>query len=606
MINPTRPYIYLTDKENKKFHRVNYVTGEQDSIPFDLMPERMTMNEHGELYITLVKTDHSPYIFDDQQEGAVVVYYYNHHNTLDYIPVDIDPYDIAVRGDYIYISSGSGQHTKLKSYSRSGHNEVAATGINDASFIEMHPTMDRIYSFSSDVSPIDAYAYNIDNGRFVEKAFPGGYDSPYHGDYPFSNKFAISPDGKYIYNYSGVILTCDAAVENDMHYAGKLDESFIAIAFDMEKGNIYTATNRGTINFYDYKTSKKIGTKKIDGNAEYLFVKNNQLIGIIKRADGRYAIKEISTNNNLELIPTVFPLPHGIELSDSAFNPDTSEVYLVDKNHSIVYAVNYENNSINAIYPNLPPERILVDSDAIFLTLLKMPHSPYTKIEEQQGAILAVFAHDKNIYEQIDVPIDPFDMIIDKYGYACISSGSGQWTSVMLYPQDKGAKSSALIRQKSFLAYNPQLNKVYAVSTDESPKRLSAYKLSKGMFEGEGVYWPYHGNYTLTPFIKVSPDGQYLFNGSGVILKCSANQKEDMTFVTQLDKSFTDVAFDLQNNTFYIGSGKNVYAYDYRKFKNTASYETEGEEVGLTYQNGEIIVLSRSDNGQYLVEKYNK
>jgi glutamine cyclotransferase len=605
LIDPNNSYIYLTDGNSNCVHRFDYVTGQVVSISVGSTPERMTIN-NSLLYVTLLKQSHSPYIFDEDQEGAIAIIDLNSFSVIDQFDVAIDPYDIEVKDGYIYISSGSGQHTKLKSYSLSTKEEVAFTGINDAAFIEMHPRMDRIYAFSSKVSPIDAYGYNIADGKFVESSDPGGYDSIYHGEYRFSDKFAISPDGQYIYNYSGAILKCDESVKNDMRYTGALDESFNAIAFDLVAETVYTATDKGVVNIYDYTSSSKLKSIKVEGNPEYLFFKDQKLIGVIKENSRSYTIKEISIpqgSNDEKPQLHVMYLPEGISVSDSVFSLERPEIYIADKTNSKLHLINYNDYEITEVPQSLPPERITLYDDIIVMTLLKMSHNSGVKEEDQKGAIMAVLPENPNECLQIDIDIDPFDIAIDKNGYICISSGSGQWTSIKLYAEDVKAPSSASIRHKSFIEYNPVLNKVYAVNTDVNPRGLSAYKLSKDTFEGKAVSWPHHGQYGLTPFIKVSPDGQYLFNGSGVIVKCSENEKEDMKFVTRLDKSFTDVTFDLDNNTFYTGYGKCVYVYDYKTFKNIGIYSTKGEVVSLTYKDGNLIVLSKADNGQYLIEK---
>ena len=607
LMDSSNSYIYLTDMDNKKVHRVNYATGEDISISLDIKPERMTIKDNL-LYVTLVKKAHSAYVFDKDQEGAIAVVDLRSFSVIDQFDVAIDPYDIAVKDGYIYISSGSGQHTKLKSYSLRSKEEVAYSGIDDADFIEMHPTLDRIYAFTSAVSPIDAYAYNIADGKFVEKSYPGGYNSIYHGDYPLKNKFALSPEGEYIYNYSGTIFKSDASVKNDMKYVGSLDESFNAIAFDLYSETVYTATDKETINIYDYITSNKLKTVKVKGNPEYLFFKDQNLISVTKYDNGTYVIEGINVSgesNGENTEADVMYLPASMTISDSIFSPEVPEVYIADKTNSKLYIINYNDNEITEVPQNLPPERITLWDNIIVMTSLKMSHNSSPSVD-QIGAITVVLPEDTKQSQQIDVDIDPFDIIVDENGYVAISSGSGQWTSIKLYAEDVNAPSSASIRHKSFIAYNPQLDKVYAVSTDVNPRGLSAYKLSKGTFEGKATDWPHFGKYDLTPFIEVSPDGKYLFNGSGIIFNCLENQKQDMTFVTRLNKPFTDVTFDLANNSFYTGYGKCVYAYDYQTFSNIGTYETQGEVISLTYEDGKLIVLSKDGNGQYLIEKIAK
>jgi len=59
--------------------------------------------------------------------------------------------------------------------------------------------------------PIDYKVLNVDNGKFVSS-----YSSTYYDSYPLAEKFKISPDGKYLFNSSGVVFTCNENVNEDM------------------------------------------------------------------------------------------------------------------------------------------------------------------------------------------------------------------------------------------------------------------------------------------------------------------------------------------------------------------------------------------------------
>lgn len=54
LIDSNDSVLYITDKENKKLHKVNYLTGNDISISFDFAPERMAVDENN-LYVTLTK-----------------------------------------------------------------------------------------------------------------------------------------------------------------------------------------------------------------------------------------------------------------------------------------------------------------------------------------------------------------------------------------------------------------------------------------------------------------------------------------------------------------------------------------------------------------------
>lgn len=618
LIDSKDSILYITDKENKKLHKVNYTTGKEVSITFDLPPEKMAVDEKY-LYVTLTKKEHSAYTFDKDQEGAIAIIDLKTFKLKDQFDVATDPYGIAVgRDGYLYVSSGSGQHTTLKSYSIQSKQETASAGIDDADIIQMHPSMNRIYSCTSGVSPIDSTAYNVENGNFTEKSYPGGYDSPYHGDYSMSPQFKISTDGKYIFNYAGTIFGCSNAVDYDMKYISKLDTAFTSITFALDKDTFFTSATGKVIKQYKYSTFKKQKSYKLQGEGQYLFYRDSKIVAISTNANGGYFIETLkvsdlgssatnNTGNNTgnNTVDSSSTIPVNAEISDAVMDPEKPIMYLVDAANSKVYAINFEKSSKKEIKLNLPPERIAYNNGKLYVTLLKMKHSSYTFDEDQEGAVAIIDAQTMSLSSQFDIDVDPFDIEADKEGYIYISSGSGQFTNVKIYNENsKKEMDSRTIRQQSYIAFNPIDHKLYTIDTDTSPRDMCAYLVKDGSF-GENSYdSPYHGDYSMDTNIRISPDGKYIFNGAGTIFACSSNQKEDMKYVSKLNKGFIDIAFDVDSNRFYTAlKGKYIYSYKYSTFEGVNTYKSKGEVKYLYHQNNQLIALSLTDDNRYIIEK---
>lgn len=282
VIHPTEPVIYMTDYRDKKLYAYNYSTGELDSINFSLKPERIFF-ANNELYVALLVKEHSPYWWEDEQEGKIAIIDPEQFEVKDELTIDTDPYDLVVDNNgYIYVASGSGQWTMISSYSRKTKLKVGHKSIRETSLIELHPTLGRIYSITTDLSPRDMRAYNVSKGNFTDKEY-GGYDSPYHGDYDMSVYSKISPDGKYLFNGAGTIFASSKKREDDMLFVNQLDEeySFGSIAFDMKDGKFYVgSTQTPTVYEFDYKTLNKVKDHEAVGLVKYLFYRDNELITI--------------------------------------------------------------------------------------------------------------------------------------------------------------------------------------------------------------------------------------------------------------------------------------------------------------------------------------
>jgi len=71
----------------------------------------------GEIFISLLKGEHSPYWGEETQAGAIAIVDAATLTISNVFDIDRDPYDIAVdRSGFIYIAGGSAQWTVCGSY----------------------------------------------------------------------------------------------------------------------------------------------------------------------------------------------------------------------------------------------------------------------------------------------------------------------------------------------------------------------------------------------------------------------------------------------------------------------------------------------------------
>lgn len=289
VMHPTKPLLYLTDKGNQKVYQINYLTGKTAEIFFDLPPESITF-AHNEVYVALLKGNHSSYWQEESQKGAVAIIDADTFTLKEQFDIDIDPFDILADDDgYIYIVSGSGQWTNIKSYSRDTLKARSVmTGIRHRSYAGLHPNLNRIYLVNSDISPRDMEMITFSDGKFVNRV-----DSPYHGDYPLDTNFKISSDGNFIFNGSGTIFF------PNLTYYSSLDEPFSDIAFNLNRNEFYTSPHKSLIYVYDYDTFEKKVIYKTQASAKKLFYQNNRIIAI-GNGGGKFGGKPIIEVFDLE------------------------------------------------------------------------------------------------------------------------------------------------------------------------------------------------------------------------------------------------------------------------------------------------------------------
>ncbi|MDQ0196427.1 S-layer homology domain-containing protein [Paenibacillus wynnii] len=341
--HPSEPILYITDKANKKLYRVNYVTGEKDSISFTLPPESLTYAD-GKVYVSLLKAEHSSYTYTSQ--GAIAVVDAATFTLAGIHDIAIDPFDIAVdRSGYLYVASGSGQWTDIKSYDVNTFTEISASGIRQANYIQMHPVLNKIYTISTDTTPRDLSTYNVTNGQYVDPLYPGGYDSPYHGDYVMTQNFTISPDGAYIFNGSGNVFKATSNKYDDMKYVYGLGKAYADIAFDLSNNRFYTAMNTN-VQVYDYNNFQQTASYHLDGIAKYIYNDTDKLFTISTLA-GKNIIEVVEKNTSEATIPVTVP---GLKLDgrvvDIAYDSANQKAYAIDEAFNNLYVINLQTQTV--------------------------------------------------------------------------------------------------------------------------------------------------------------------------------------------------------------------------------------------------------------------
>jgi serine protease Do len=269
--HPSLPIIYGLDYYGNAVE-INYETQEVKSISLPLPAERLYF-ANGELYITLLKGQHDLYWRNENQEGAIAVIDTSTFTLKESFDIDLDPFDIVVDDRYIYVSSGSGQWTYIKSYDLVTKQEVDSESIRNASYLEMHPNQYMIYAITTDTFPRDISVFTISSGQFT-----GTYDSPYHGDYQMTADMTISDDGKYIFNHIGTVFHATNLKSTNMTYVTSISP-FTAIAFDQAAQAFYTGKDN-KVTMYNRQTFEKINTWYVNGTIDHLFVRDGKMIAI--------------------------------------------------------------------------------------------------------------------------------------------------------------------------------------------------------------------------------------------------------------------------------------------------------------------------------------
>lgn len=273
------------------------------------------------------------------------------------------------------------------------------------------------------------------------------------------------------------------------------------------------------------------------------------------------------------------------------------------KGSRTIYAVNYSTGEMKHLVLPYTAERLAVFGNTLFVTQLKTNHNTGKPLS---GAFVEVNTQTFTLKKVVDINTDPYGITVDPNGYVYISSGSDQWGSLKAYSFEGVEVISnpvfANIRMQSNIFYNPQISKLYSISTDISPRDVDGFEVSNGNIIRH-YSSPYYGEHVLMPDAKITPDGASMYNNSGVVFHLQPSQSGDMNYAFSLSKRYNDYAFSTKNQLTYAArtyGGIDVYQYGTNKYLYTICNDLQIQKI--FYQNGLILALYSDNNGNYFVK----
>ena len=299
----------------------------------------------------------------------------------------------------------------------------------------------------------------------------------------------------------------------------------------------------------------------------------------------------------------------GVSLSfapaDAVLNDDGSVIYLSDKPAKKVYSIDTETFEQKSISFDLMPESLYYNEGKLYVSLCTRAHSSYWQDEYQSGAFAIIDCITFTKTAQYAINVDPYDIVVSNDGNIYITSGSGQWTDIYGFKPDGTTLTAGSIRQASTVKYNPVINTLYTITSDVSPRNMTAFSLDDSGVIIDSYGWPYHGDYAMGTAFRISPDGAYIFNSSGNIFTCNADRSNNMRFHISLNGGWTALAFNDSGTEFYTAlNNKQIYAYKYSSFEGIASYEAQGYPQYLFAKDNTLIAISTETFGgnTYFIE----
>ncbi len=284
---------------------------------------------------------------------------------------------------------------------------------------------------------------------------------------------------------------------------------------------------------------------------------------------------------------------------DVVISPDQPVEYMTASDGYSLYRVNYETGEITEKTFNYRTEYLAIKDGKVYVTLTRKGHSSSTY---GSGAVAIIDCGTFKVEKVINT-MDPYDIEVDEQGRLYISPGSGQFSGIAVYANTgEFICNWGNVYYKSTIERNVQSGKIYYIENSSS-KWMKACEVADGVITGE-FYSPSNTSYSRTSYMRISPDSNHIFNGSGNVFTCAASRSGDMVFECSLGNAFDTICFDLNNNRFYTAKGKTLRVYNYNERTSRFTMTSTDDYINLQYNGSNLIIIQRKTNGDYYIKSY--
>jgi len=262
--------IYYSIKGDHYLYSFNYLTNESNQVYFDILPDHVFYRDD-KVYVTLSDNHKYYWPLEQQYGGLAIVDALTFEKTNEW-DLAFDPFSIVVDEDgFIYISSGSDQHSLLYSISPvSGQIISSRSGIYYSGELLYSDYTDRIYYFELMTTQDEITVFDVDRGVFVSAV--SGEDG-FREDY-----LTMSPDGRSIYTGNGIGFTLNQTLSSDGKTLFNVGFPFYYVGINQEDHEYYFSKD-GLIVHTD-STYQTIDGIVYSGVSMNLFYDSGKLINV--------------------------------------------------------------------------------------------------------------------------------------------------------------------------------------------------------------------------------------------------------------------------------------------------------------------------------------
>lgn len=280
-------------------------------------------------------------------------------------------------------------------------------------------------------------------------------------------------------------------------------------------------------------------------------------------------------------------------VTEAVSHPDKPVIYTIDDSKSRIRAYDLVNQKQAAVSPAFKetPRKMTYANGELYVIFTYGEYDTYTDLEA--GVIRVLDANTLIVKDSWEIDIDPYHIVADQSGHIYVNSGSSQRTSIKSYDRYTHQElSSVSLYQKANLVMHPDMNRIYGVTTELSPRDIEVFQITDGVFTST-YDSPYHGDYDMGKIIAITGDGNYIVNNTGSVFTSTRNKSSDMYYVGKIPAFDVIATSPEHEDKFYIAKGNLVYEMDARTMMPISTFRTEGTTVQLMMTKDKLTAMTK-------------
>jgi uncharacterized ParB-like nuclease family protein len=434
-----------------------------------------------------------------------------------------DIQSLFLDGDLLIAVHSTGLYSRVTVYNRhTGALLSTEETYVDSLYGASHaPGSNRIFGRTEGVSPADIVGTSYSDTGLVANT----QGSPYHGDFPSATKTWVFPNETRVVDSSGTVYGTEG-----LPYAGSLAGAVTDIDFNGDVPVVLRGSE--VIAFTNTLVEAGRASAGTTTGAELYVAGGNALVfspASSAKTNPTVKVVPLSSLNAPEPGTPVVPagLPYTI---DDAFPDKDGNLLLFSKAQMSLFRWSPAERRYTASYPLVGTPKF----------------AAYSKTSNA-----AYFAYDSGLVRKMDLSAETpaeaplFNLPATPGGLSTAGEFvfshdySGAWGTHYYHSPDGTLIDSADWNYYSRVwEWDPVKRRTYFFRDSQSPSDLHWESISAtGQITGEGET-PYHGDFTVTPPIRVNGDGSRVVIGSGVVFETTG-----MTKSLNLANGFTDAAW---------------------------------------------------------------